>query len=125
MAIIALDFDGTLVTHEYPYIGIELPNMLNVIKKLQAKGHQFILFTMRSGETLDQAVQWCTERNIKFFGINENPQQAEWSASRKVYAQHYIDDAAIGVPLVYPPGGKRPYVDWVKIEPILEDYLLL
>ena len=53
--IIAIDFDGTIVEHRYPAIGKELPFALETIKALQKKQHQIILWTYRSGKTLEEA----------------------------------------------------------------------
>lgn len=117
--IYAIDFDGTCVTHEFPAIGREI-GAEPVLKRLVGEGHQLILWTMRSGAHLDAAVAWFKERGIPLFGINENPQQAGWTASPKAYAHRYIDDAAVGVPLITPdPGQTRPYVDWARLEPML------
>lgn len=115
--IIALDFDGTVVTHEYPQIGKDV-GAVPVLEDLVKKGHQIILYTMRSGEELRQAVTWFEERNIPLLGVNENPTQKEWTSSPKVYAQLYIDDAALGVPLNY-SGKGRPFVDWFAVRRLL------
>ena len=48
---------------------------------------------------------------IKLSGANHTPGQATWTTSPKVYAQIYIDDAALGCPTNY-DGTGRPYVDW-------------
>ena len=45
--IIAVDFDGTCVTHEFPRVGAEI-GAAEVLKELTDKGHKIILFTMRS-----------------------------------------------------------------------------
>lgn len=111
---LAIDFDGTCVTHEYPRIGRFIGAQTR-LKKLADHGYKLILFTMRDGKTLQDAVDWFADNNIPLYGINENPDQ-HWSQSRKVYAHHYIDDAAIGTPLVKGLGGERDYVDWDKIE---------
>lgn len=111
--IIGLDFDGTVVSHEYPnigkYIGAEA-----VLLKLRDKGVLFVLNTMRSGYELKQAVEWFSSRNIPLYGINENPDQKSWTSSPKVYAHLYIDDAALGAPLIYEKN-QRPYIDWEKV----------
>lgn len=117
--IIAVDFDGTCVTHEYPSIGKDI-GAVPVLKELVAKGHQIILFTMRSGIPLAEAVQWFNYHDILLFGVNENPQQSTWTTSPKPYAHLYIDDAALGVPLVISKQG-RNYVDWVKVAALLGD----
>ena len=111
--IFAIDFDGTLVEHAFPEIGEEVPMAFDTLKQLQAAGHRLILWTVRGGEALELAVQYCKERGIVFWGVNENPEQWKWSDSRKVYAEFYIDDLAIGSPLVPPTEIRpRPMVDW-------------
>lgn len=116
--IIAVDFDGTCVTHEYPNIGRDI-GAAPVLKSLAAKGHQLILFTMRSGKELEEAVHWFAENNIPLFGINTNPTQQAWTKSPKAYAQLYIDDAALGCPLLY-QNKSRPYVDWYMVQQLLK-----
>jgi hypothetical protein len=112
--IIAIDFDGTCVTHNYPEMGFEIGAAL-AIKELVSKGHRIILFTMRSGDALAEAVNWFTYHDIPLFGVNKNPEQFVWTTSPKPYAHLYIDDAAFGVPLVYPGIDKRPFVDWTVV----------
>lgn len=109
--IIAVDFDGTCVTHEYPKIGQDLPWCVPALLALVKSGHRLILYTMRSGDELAQAVQWFADRKIPLWGVNENPDQHKWTSSPKVYAHMYIDDAALGCRLVKPEN-QRPYVDW-------------
>jgi hypothetical protein len=119
---ICVDFDGTLVTHDYPEVGKELPGAVETCQALIADGHQLILWTMRSGKELQDAVQWCFERGITLVGVNKNPTQENWTASPKAYASIYIDDAALGAPLNYDPSyHSRPYVDWIRVKEILTD----
>lgn len=113
--IVAVDFDGTVVTHEYPDIGSPVAFAGSVLQDLVKNGCKVILWTMRSGEHLEAAVAWFAERQITLWGINENPDRHEWTTSRKVYAQIYIDDAAAGCPTHLPLGGGRPYVNWVAV----------
>jgi hypothetical protein len=47
MAIIGIDFDGTVVTHDFPKIGKDI-GAVPVLRKLVDNGHKLILFTMRS-----------------------------------------------------------------------------
>ena len=117
--IIAVDFDGTIVAHAYPNIGREVPNAIRVLKKLQEQGTQLILWTMRSGDRLDEAVRYCEEKGITFWGINQNPAQSEWTDSPKAYASIYIDDAALGCPTLWDEGTQRRMVNWRDIEAIL------
>lgn len=126
--IIAVDFDGTCVTHEFPRVGAEI-GAAEVLKELTDKGHKIILFTMRShpneinqnstidgniinNDALQDAIDWFKKHDIPLFGVNENPTQKDWTSSPKPYALIYIDDAALGVPLKYDSLSDRPYVDW-------------
>lgn len=118
--IIGIDFDGTIVEHKFPQVGAPVPGALDVMKALQAQGHKLILFTMRSRESLQDAVTYLEDNGIKLFGINENPTQKHWTISPKPYCHTYIDDASLGVPLIYPANGDRPWVDWVKVIELLE-----
>ena len=112
---IAIDFDGTLVHHEYPKIGEELQGAVETVKSIHENGNFIILYTMRSGAPLVEAVEWCTDRGIKLFAVNENPHQNTWAKdSRKVYAHLYIDDAALGAYLDANPG-RRPSINWEKV----------
>ena len=117
--IIAVDFDGTIVSHMYPKIGIENPSAIRVLKKLIEQGHQLILWTMRSGEPLNEAVAYCEERGISFLGVNSNPNQSSWTTSSKQYADLYIDDAALGCPTQFDPNTQRQWVNWRDVEAIL------
>ncbi|WP_138993991.1 hypothetical protein [Larkinella sp. C7] len=115
--IIAIDFDGTCVGHEFPLIGKEVPFCVNVLKKLVEANCALILFTMRSEEHLVRAEQWFAEREIPLWGSNVNPDQKSWTLSPKVYAHDYIDDAAFGCPLIHDTSfAERPYVDWQKVD---------
>lgn len=115
---ICIDFDGTVVTHEFPETGREI-GAGPVLERLVDEGHNLILFTMRSGTYLDDAVQWFENYEIPLYGIQQNPTQHEWTTSFKAYGNLYIDDAALGCPLVYPDSG-RPFVDWIEVETRLE-----
>ena len=116
--VIALDFDGTVVTHEYPYIGEDI-GAVPVLKELTAAGHQLILFTMRSGKLLDEALAWFAKNGIELYAVNENPDQKSWTSTVKVHANMYIDDCALGCPIRFEDGIRRPFVDWQKVREIL------
>ena len=60
--VIALDFDGTIVEHKYPAIGEEIPFATETIRMLIAERHKVILWSVREGKLLDEAVNWCRER---------------------------------------------------------------
>lgn len=119
--IFAVDTDGTTHDHRYPDLGREVPDAARVLKRLVKAGHELILFTMRSGVFLDPIVAWyLNEHQIPLLGVNENPDQHTWTESPKVYAHRYIGDDALGCPLMQLAWMRRPCVDWVAVEKLLE-----
>lgn len=140
--IIAVDFDGTCVTHEFPKVGENI-GAQRVLKMLVEEGHKLILWTMRSNRTipnptgdskimdatglfLDDAVNWFKNNDIPLYGINENPTQKAWTTSPKCYAEFYIDDAAIGCPIIYNSKiSPRVYVNWFILEEMLRNMGLI
>ena len=75
--IIAVDFDGTIVEHRYPAIGQEKEGAIDTLKLLAREGNKLILFTVRDGELLDQAVEYCRRRGLEFYAVNSNTPQNE------------------------------------------------
>jgi hypothetical protein len=124
--VIAIDFDGTCVTHEFPKVGKDI-GAVPVLKELVKNGHQLVLFTMRSDSLdvtgdrhLSDAIDWFAENGIPLYGIQKNPTQHQWTSSPKAYAQLYIDDAALGCPLKYDPTyAERPFVNWNTVRELL------
>lgn len=116
--VIAVDFDGTCVTHDYPHIGMEI-GAAPVLQELASQGCNLILYTMRSGSLLKDAKAWFSKHKIPLYAVNENPSQKEWTSSPKVYADFYIDDSAIGCPLKFSDSHMRPYVNWEKMREML------
>lgn len=99
--VIAIDFDGTIVEHKFPDIGNEIKNAFTVLKKLKADGHILILWTYRSGEELKNAIKYCKRNGLEFHAINNNSddEDFDFTYSRKIYADLYIDDRNIlGLP---------------------------
>ena len=73
---------------------------------------------MRSGETLQEAYDYLKDNGIELFGVNKNPEQ-NWSTSPKAYCHVYIDDAALGCPLIR-KFNQRPMVFWPKVREFLK-----
>ena len=98
--IIAVDFDGTIVTHEYPKIGKEIPFATQTLKRLAKDGHRLILWTVREGRLLEEAVKWCNERGVDFYAVNKDYPEEELDNnnhySRKLKADIWIDDRNVG-----------------------------
>lgn len=139
---INIDFDGTCVTHSFPQIGNDI-GAIPVLKRLVKEGHQLILFTMRSnmitfkeiegdltpdtnGHFLNDAIRWFMDNDIPLYGVQTNPTQSTWTESPKSYAPLMIDDSAIGCPLKIDLNlSPKPFVDWVKVEEMLEERNIL
>lgn len=113
-ATVAVDFDGTVVTHDYPYVG-EDAGAVPVLQELVGNGCRLILYTMRSGRLLEEAERWFRDRKLPLYAVNENPAQAKWTRSPKIHADLYIDDSALGCPLRFVDGHRRPVADWTRI----------
>ena len=98
--IIAVDFDGTIVEHRYPAIGKERPFATDTLKKLIKDGHRLILWTVREGRLLEEAVDFCRERGVEFYAVNrdypEEEKEHNKHYSRKLKADVWIDDRNVG-----------------------------
>ncbi len=119
--IIAVDFDGTIVEHRFPDIGKPVPGALETMKECIDLGARIVLWTMRSDTErepyLTHAVEYLVANGIRLFGVNQNP-ETDWTTSPKAYAHIYVDDSALGCPLI-PSTTGRPMVDWSKVHPVL------
>ena len=106
--IIAVDFDGTIVEHKYPAIGRELPFAIETLRKLQSDRHKLILWTVREGVLLEEALAFCRERGLafcrerglEFYAVNRDYPEEERDRnnhfSRKLKADVFIDDRNLG-----------------------------
>lgn len=97
--IIAVDFDGTIVEHKYPAIGREIPFAIETLKKLRNDRHKLILWSVREGELLQEAVDFCKERGLEFYAVNKDypeEEQEHKHYSRKLKADLFIDDRNLG-----------------------------
>lgn len=97
--IIAVDFDGTIVRHRYPKIGEELPFATETLRMLIREGHRLILWTVREGKLLDEAIEWCRDRGVEFYAINRDFPEEDATGSgfsRKLKADLFIDDRSFG-----------------------------
>ncbi|HZW40188.1 MAG TPA: hypothetical protein VFF33_12890 [Ignavibacteriaceae bacterium] len=96
--IIAIDFDGTIVEHRYPFIGRIRPFAFETMEAFQKQGHRLILWTHRTGQKLDEAIKFCSNHGIEFYAVNKNYPEETWDIndSRKILADIYIDDRNLG-----------------------------
>jgi hydroxymethylpyrimidine pyrophosphatase-like HAD family hydrolase len=120
---IYLDFDGTVVEHDYPQIGSLNPNSLEVIKKLQDAGHNIILNTMRvefDDGSMQEAIDFINlNKSIAGIKIQHQTEQKiyppRWNLD-KIENDIFIDDIAPNIPLIKVPIVGGFMVDWVEIE---------
>ena len=97
--IIAVDFDGTIVEHKYPEIGKEIPFATSTLRMLAEQRHQIIMWTVRRGELLEEAVEWCRERGVEFYAVNKNfPEESVDNDGGycKINAELFIDYRNLG-----------------------------
>ena len=137
--IFVIDFDGTVVSHEFEKIGKDI-GAVPVLKRIVDAGHRLILHTMRSdnqeipvqndqdktdsmrGNYLTDAVNWFKENDIPLWGIQSNPEQSSWTSSNKPHGDFCIDDRNIGCPLIHNEDiCSKPFVNWERVE----DYLVI
>jgi hydroxymethylpyrimidine pyrophosphatase-like HAD family hydrolase len=94
---IAVEFDGTIVENDYPKIGEAKPQAFEVLKWLQASGHEIILWTTRSGKQLKEAIQYCSKNDLLFYAVNKNHNEScSQNAGSKIQADLFIDHKNIG-----------------------------
>ena len=73
---------------------------MNTLKMLIQDRHRLILWTVREGELLDDAIEWCRERGIEFYAINRDfPEEdimRNENFTRKLKVDMWIDDRNVG-----------------------------
>lgn len=127
MAIICVDFDGTIAKWaKYPNIGTLVPYSKDVINRLHASGHEIIIWTCRGPNGVSNVTQWLNDNEVKFHSINRQNFDTSFDPSPKVIADLYIDDKSAMCPLTfdsvpYDPatqwsGTVKAYVDWLVLE---------
>lgn len=125
---IYLDFDGTVVEHNFPAIGAENPNAIKVISLLQKAGHDLILNTYRADIDLTyvhEALNFLNSHPNLFKPIESFlPKKLDPKGfnldNAKACNQLYIDDVSDGIPM------RRNetlefgmMVDWIELEQLL------
>lgn len=118
--LIAVDFDGTVVSHEYPAVGEPLALAHRVLWRLHEQGHKIILWTCRTGQKLEAAQCAWSEMNLPpLHGVNRNdPDDPFGNDGIKVFADVYIDDRALCAPIH--PTREFGGIDWLRVELELE-----
>ena len=66
---------------------------------MSAEHHKIILWSVREGKLLDDAVEYCRKRGLEFYAVNSNnPEKGikRERTQRKLIADVYIDDRNVG-----------------------------
>lgn len=112
MIKIAVDFDGTIVENRYPRIGKPQLFAFETLKELQAQQYQLILWTVREGNALEEAIEFCQQHGVEFYAVNKNfpEEEMEPQQSRKLNVDYFIDDRNVG-----------GFLGWSKVWELLGD----
>lgn len=97
--IYAIDFDNTLAITKWPAIVAPNEKVVEFVRRVMARGDQWILWTNRDGDNLKAALAWCKSQGIYPDATNDNlPQMLEFFGGnpRKIFANYYIDDRNAG-----------------------------
>lgn len=97
--IYAIDFDGTIVTNKFPKIGAIKNQAKTFIEQIRERGDKWILYTMREGRYLEDALKFLEVYNLIPDAVNDNlPELCELYGNnpRKIFANVYIDDHNAG-----------------------------
>lgn len=121
--IFAIDFDGTIVSNKFPAIGTEITHTTDFIRKyIQSSEHnQWILYTMREGENLRNALDWLEDHDLKPDYVNDNTKELQESFGnnpRKIYADFYIDDHNFTIPIEVKSEAFAPDDPVVMVKPV-------
>lgn len=93
--VYSVDFDGTICEDRWPDIGSPNMQLIEHLKNLRSAGNELILNTMREGDLLQAAIDWCYSYGLYFDAINDNlpRMKAKYNNNpRKIFADVYVDD---------------------------------
>ena len=54
MAVIGIDFDNTISTHNYPFTGVLIPHAKEILNLLHKNGHIIVLWTVRGNDKINE-----------------------------------------------------------------------
>ena len=125
---IYLDFDGTVVEHQYPVIGQCNYGCFEIIDKLNTAGHEIILNTMRvefDKKLLTEAIEFI---NLSMASLNINQinsftntdhkyEPTKWDWDLHFFTGRiFIDDVCEAIPLKNGVSSSRQMVDWEQLD---------
>jgi hypothetical protein len=110
--VIAVDFDGTLVEPNDDVMNssfILKPHAKEVLDWMYNSGYYLILWTVRDGEVLLNALNFLKANGIRFHSVNQNAPFLDFPTSRKIYFDFCIDDR-----------GFESEINWLLIKELLK-----
>ena len=89
---LAVDFDGTIVGHEFPDIGAPIQATIDFMNEFWKKSiwNRIIIWSCRSGEYEHLMREWLIKNRVPFDWINKNP--IVDLGGNKIFANQYLDD---------------------------------
>jgi len=116
--LICIDFDDTIFTDGYPFVGDPIPGAIDTINRWYNDGHTVIINTCRESIYAENAILALEEHGCKysFFNQNDPIRTAKFGYDpRKIGCDVLIDDRAL------------PYIltgiDWRVIDEMFDDYI--
>jgi len=94
--IIAIDFDGTIVEHDYPRIGPLRPNAAEVIRWIYSWADVIIWTCRYEVEGVRDMIEFLKDNHIPYTSINKNTQELGFHPTPKIYFDICIDDRNLG-----------------------------
>jgi hypothetical protein len=106
--VLAVDYDSTLFSGSYPEQGDPKQDVIDKVKEFKDNKAEIILWTCREGKSLKEAIERCKEVGLEFDAVNSNaPSQLKYMeekkkegeifATRKIFANFYLDDRAYNI----------------------------
>ena len=98
--VVAVDFDGTLVSEAFPGIGKLNKRLVDELFNGKYKDYKKVLFTNRQGKPLREALDFLRDNNLHFDAVNEDiPEIVESlyrypDTHRKIWFDVLFDDKA-------------------------------
>jgi hypothetical protein len=95
---VSIDFDGTLVENDYPFIGKWKNDALTLLKELKLAGWNILINTCRTGKYENDVRNFLKRYCIEIDGINKNLSGYEkfgYKDSRKLGCDYIIDDKCV------------------------------
>lgn len=120
---IYLDFDGTIVEHQYPSIGKYIFECSEIIKKLYESNHKIILNTYRANcndGTMEEAIDFLNK--IQLMNYISSIQHKKIEPKSWNWNTHFeeniifIDDICEGIPTLPTPTAEYEIVNWKELD---------